>query len=123
MRPRVTGEAVDLGRLGERPLGRVGTTLDLRLDYQPPAFDALSVDLGINYTGGRAARIDNTLFIPERAIVDLGARYRFKMGRTPAVLRVQVANLTNVFGWNVTGGGGFQFIASRRINMSLSADF
>lgn len=123
MRPRVTGEAVDLGRLGERPLGRVGTTLDLRLDYQPPAFDALSVDLGINYTGDRAARIDNTLFIPERAIVDLGARYRFKMGRTPAVLRVQIANLTNVFGWNVTGGGGFQFIASRRINMSLSADF
>lgn len=90
MRPRVTGEAVEQGRLGERPLGRVGTTLDLRIDYQPPAFDALSVDLGINYTGDRAA---------------------------------QIANLTNTFGWNVTGGGGFQFIASRRFNLSLSADF
>jgi iron complex outermembrane receptor protein len=123
MRPRVTGEAVEQGRLGERPLGRVGTTLDLRIDYQPPAFDALSVDLGINYTGDRAARIDNTLFIPERAIIDLGTRYRFKLGRTPAVLRAQIANLTNVFGWDVTGGGGFQFIASRRFNMSLSADF
>ena len=123
MRPRVTGEAVEQGRLGERPLGRVGTTLDLRLDYQLPAFDALSVDFGINYTGDRAARIDNALFIPERAIVDLGARYRFKLGRTPAVLRAQIANLTNTFGWNVTGGGGFQFIASRRFNLSLSADF
>jgi iron complex outermembrane receptor protein len=87
MRPRVTGEAVEQGRLGARPLGRVGTTLDLRIDYQPPAFDALSVDLGINYTGERAARIDNALFIPERAIIDLGTRYRFKLGRTPAVLR------------------------------------
>jgi iron complex outermembrane receptor protein len=123
MRPRVTGEAVEQGRLGERPLGRVGTTLDLRIDYQPPAFDALSVDLGINYTGDRAARIDNTLFIPERAIVDLGTRYRFKLGRTPTVLRAQIANLTNVFGWSVTGGGGFQFIPSRRFNLSLSADF
>jgi iron complex outermembrane receptor protein len=123
MRPRVTGEAVEQGRLGERPLGRVGTTLDLRIDYQPPAFDVLSVDLGINYTADRAARIDNALFIPERAIIDLGARYRFKLGRSPAVLRAQIANLTNTFGWDVTGGGGFQFIPSRRLNMSLSADF
>lgn len=123
MRPRVTGQAVEQGRLGERPLGRVGTTLDLRIDYQPPAFDALSVDLGINYTGERAARIDNSLFIPERAIIDLGTRYRFKVGRTPAVLRAQIANLTNVFGWNVTGGGGFQYIPSRRFNMSLAMDF
>ena len=123
MRPRVTGEAVELGRLGEKPLGRVGTTLDLRIDYQPPAFDALSVDLGINYSGDRAARIDNSLFIPERAIIDLGTRYRFRLGRTPAVLRAQIANLNNVFGWNVTGGGGFQFIPSRRFNLSLSADF
>ena len=123
MRPRVTGEAVEQGRLGERPLGRVGTTLDLRVDYQPPAFDALSVDLGINYTGDRAARIDNSLFIPERATIDLGTRYRFKLGRSPAVLRAQIANLTNTFGWNVTGGGGFQFIPSRRFNLSLSADF
>lgn len=123
MRPRVTGEAVEQGRLGERPLGRVGTTLDLRIDYQPPAFDALSVDFGINYTGDRAARIDNTLFIPERATIDLGTRYRFKLGRTPAVLRAQIANLTNTFGWDVTGGGGFQYIASRRFNLSLSADF
>ncbi len=123
MRPRVTGEAVEQGRLGERPLGRVGTTFDLRMDYQPPAFDAISVDLGVSYAGRRAARIDNSLFIPERAIIDLGTRYRFTIGRTPAVLRAQVANLTNVFGWNVTGGGGFQFIPSRRLNISVSADF
>ena len=123
LRPRVTGEAVEQGRLGERPLGRVGTTLDLRLDYQPPAIDAFSLDLGVAYFSDRAARIDNTLFIPERVIVDLGTRYRFTLGRTPAVLRAQIANLTNVFGWNVTGGGGFQYIPSRRFNMSLSADF
>lgn len=71
----------------------------------------------------RAARIDKTLFIPERTIVDLGMRYRFKLGRTPAVLRAQIANLTNVFGWNVSGGGGFQFMASRRFSVSLSTDF
>jgi iron complex outermembrane recepter protein len=101
----------------------MGTTLDLRIDYQPPVFDALSVDLGVSYAGEWAARIDNALFIPERAIVDLGTRYRFRIGRTPAVLRAQTANLGNVFGWNVTGGGDFQFIPSRRLNISLAADF
>lgn len=123
MEPRVTGEAVETGRLGERPLGRVGTTLDLRADYRPPVFPALSVDLGLSYTGRRAARVDNALFIPERAILDLGMRYRFRLGRTPTVLRAQIANLTNVFGWNVTGGGGFQYLPMRRMNLSLTADF
>jgi iron complex outermembrane recepter protein len=123
LRPRVTGEAVKEGGLGEKPLGRTGTVLDLRLDYQPPRLSALSVDFGVSYTGRRVARIDNTLYIPERAILDLGARYRFRLANAPTVLRVQVRNLTNVFGWNVSGGGGFSYVAMRRVVASLATDF
>lgn len=123
LRPRVTGEAVEQGRLGEEPLGRTGTVLDLRLDYRPPRFDAVSIDLGVAYTGRRVARVDNTLYIPERAIVDLGARYRFQVRDTPVVFRVQVRNLTDVYGWNVTGGGGFTYVPERRLVASFAADF
>lgn len=123
LRPRVEGEAVEDGRLGERPLGRTGTVFDLRLDYRPPRLNRLSVDLGVNYNGDRVARADNTLEIPARAVFDLGGRYRFNVGRTPAVFRVQVRNLTNEFGWRVSGGGGFTYLPMRRVSASLALDF
>jgi iron complex outermembrane recepter protein len=123
LRPRVEGEAVEDGRLGEKPLGRTGTVFDLRLDYRPPRFSRLSVDLGVNYNGDRVARADNTLEIPARAVFDLGGRYRFNVGRTPAVFRVQVRNLTNEFGWRVSGGGGFTYLPMRRVSASLALDF
>jgi len=123
LEPRVTGDAVEDGRLGERPLGRIETVFDVRTDYRPPAFDKFSVDVGLAYTGERVARVDNTLFIPERTVLDLGARYRLTIAGAPAVLRVQLRNLTNEFGWSVSGGGGFRYEPPRRFSASLTADF
>lgn len=123
LEPEVTGDAVDDGRLGELPLGPIETVFDARFDYRPPWFEKLSIDAGLAYTGKRVARADNTLFIPERTIIDLGARYRFKLAGAPTVLRVQVSNLTNEFGWRVSGGGGFSYEPQRRVSMSLAADF
>ncbi|QYU71005.1 TonB-dependent receptor [Leptolyngbya sp. 15MV] len=123
LRPRVTGDAVEDGRLGSRPLGRTGTLLDLRLDYRFPRFDALSIDLGMNYTGRRVARTDNTLYVPERLTVDVGGRYRFKIGEAPATFRIQVRNLTNNYSWLVLGGGAYQPTFSRSLVASIAADF
>jgi iron complex outermembrane receptor protein len=123
LRPRVTGPAVRAARLGDRPIGTTSTLVDLRLDYRLPGLAGLSVDLGAVYSGRRVARADNTLYIPERTLLDLGARYRFEIGRAPAVLRVQVRNLTNVYGWRVLGGGGFAYVPERRVVASIAADF
>jgi iron complex outermembrane receptor protein len=123
LRPRVTGAAVEDGRLGSKPIGRTGTVLDLRLDYRPPSFDRLSIDLGINYNGERVARADNALVIPDRSVIDIGGRYRFDLGNVPAVLRLQMRNAANVFGWRVSGGGGFTYISGRRVLGSLAVDF
>lgn len=123
LRPRVTGVAVEDGRLGSRPLGRTGTLLDLRLDYRLPRLDALSLDLGIVYTGRRVARVDNTLYVPERLTLDLGGRYRFRAGGAPATLRVQVRNLTDNYSWLVLGGGAYQPTFARSLVASLAADF
>lgn len=121
--PRVTGEAVADGRLGERPLGRIETVYDARIDYRPPWFEKISVDAGLAYTGERVARVDNALFIPERTLFDIGARYRFDLAGAPAVFRIQISNVTNEFGWRVSGGGGFSYEPQRRVSMSLTADF
>ncbi len=43
----VSGEAVDLGSIGPKPVGTTSRIIRLNLDYRLPFFDALSVDVGI----------------------------------------------------------------------------
>lgn len=123
LEPRVTGEAVTDGRLGRKPIGRTSTLLDLNLDYRFPKWQALSVDLGLLYEGKRVANVENSLSIPARATLDMGARYRFKIGKSPATMRLSVTNLTNVYGWRVFSGGGFKANAPRTASLSVTADF
>ncbi|MEM6544734.1 MAG: TonB-dependent receptor [Pseudomonadota bacterium] len=123
LNPRVSGEAVDDGRLGKKPLGPIETVLDARLNYRIPWFDKLSLDAGIAYTGDRVARIDNSVEIPERVIIDVGARYRFEFAGAPALLRMQLGNLTDEFGWRVSRGGSFRYEPQRRLSMTLTVDY
>lgn len=120
--PSVSGEAVDDGRLGRRPIGRTRTLIDASFDWTPPGQTRLSVDSRILYEGEREADALNRFTIPRRVTIDLGARYRFQIGKSPANLRVKFSNLTNVFGWRVFGGGGFKANPPRRINVVVTAD-
>ena len=74
-------------------------------------------------TSDRTANAANTLVIPARAIVNLGARYKFKVDKVATLLRFTVTNLTNTFGYNVSGSGAFTPNGSRRYALSLAADF
>jgi iron complex outermembrane receptor protein len=47
----------------------------------------------------------------------------FKAGGTPAMLRAQITNLFNVFGWNVAPNSAFRFTDTRRFLLNLAADF
>lgn len=123
LNPQVTGEAVEDGRLGRRPIGRTRTLVDASLDWRLPFAAGWSVDARLLYEGERFADARDLLTIPARATLDLGARYRLTIGRTPAVLRLRLANATNVYGWRVFGGGGFQYNAPRRASLSITADF
>lgn len=119
----VTGEAVDDGRLGRKPIGRTPVLVDFNIDYRFPALSALSLDAGLLVEGRRTANVAGTLNLPARATIDLGARYRFKLGHSPATLRIQLLNATNVFGWRISSGGGFDVTHGRRAVASLTADF
>ncbi len=123
LRPRVTGPAVDEGRLGNRPVGRTGLLVDASADYRIAALPGVSVDARVVHEGKRTARADNSLDIPARTIIDLGARYRTTIGKIPATLRLQVRNIGNVYGLRVFGGGGFAPVQGRRALASLTVDF
>ena len=118
---RVSGEEVDNGTIGPRPVASFRRhtifSLDYRLPHSPFSFDAYAE--GISQPVANSA---NTLFIPNRAILNLGTRYRFKLGEADALLRFQVANITNIFGWNNGGSGYYVPNGSRRFSMSIAAD-
>lgn len=123
LRPRVSGQAVADGRLGGKPIGRTNLMIDANADYRLPFLPALSLDAHLSVEGRRVANAANTAHLPARATVDLGARYRTRVHRTPLLVRAQVRNIADSFGWRVSSGGGYSLLPGRRVTVSLTADF
>jgi iron complex outermembrane receptor protein len=120
---RVTGEGVELGRVGRRPLGQAARNLQLNLDWRPPILEGLSLDLGITHLSARAATRDNLVELPARTLVDIGARYRFNLGGKSASLRLRATNLFDVYGFDLRGSGAYDLIPGRVFSGSLAFDF
>lgn len=130
MDAKVSGEAVDQGSIGPRPVGTAARTARVNLDYRLPSFDALSIDLGINHLSGRVASSQTyaalggeQLMTKGRTTLDIGARYRFKAGSAPASFRAQVTNLFNTYEWDVSSNSSFRPSDHRRLLLTLAADF
>lgn len=122
MQPRVTGEAVDLGRVGRRPLGQAATILRGNADYRLGFLPGLSLDLALSWYGKRPASRDNLVWVSPYALVDIGTRYRFKLGRSPATFRVQMQNVTNTFAWSIVGSNSYGLSDKRRLTAFLAVD-
>lgn len=122
--PRVSGEAVDSGLIGQRPVGQVQrravANLDWRLDGGASPF---SVDVAIEALSSRTGNAANTLVAPPRSVVNLGARYRFKAAGGNWLLRPSLLNLFDTYGWNVSGSGGFTYTNARTGMVTLVMDF
>jgi len=122
LRPRVTGEGVALGRVGARPVGAISRRLELNADWRPPWLEGLSFDVSASHRSSETATVSNSTVIPQRTLVDLGARYRFGLAGRSATLRLQVENLTNLQGFELRGAGAFDLIAGRRVGGYLTVD-
>lgn len=123
MSPRVTGEEVEAGRIGERPVGQTGTIVRANVDYTLPFAPALSLNAGVSHYGDRVASRDNSLVLPSYTLVDLGARYRFPIGDKPASIRLALSNLTDEYFFDVYGANSFGITDGRRVAAYLSVDF
>lgn len=122
MEPRVTGEAVELGRVGRKPLGQSATILRGNADYRLPFLPGASLDVAVSWYGERPASRDNLVSVDPYALIDLGARYRFKLGSKPATLRVLVQNVTNRFAWSIVGSSSYGLMDKRRLTAFLAVD-
>jgi iron complex outermembrane recepter protein len=123
MEPRVTGEAVETGRVSEKPVGQTSRHLRANAEYRLPMAPALSFDVAVANYGDRKASRDGRSEVPGYTLIDVGARYRFKLADMPATLRVQAANVTDVFIWNVNGNNSFGLTDERRYSAQLTVDW
>lgn len=119
---QISGEAVASGRIGKRPVGSVRRRSILNLDWKPRGQTRWSFDLAAESLSSRIGNIGNTLTAPARNIFALGTRYRFTLGAVPTVIRVQVTNLFNEYGWLVSGSGGFTYSPGRALTAQLVVD-
>ncbi len=119
---KVSGVEVDAGLIRNRPVGAISRFSILSLDYSIAAVKGLSVDAFVESTGDRYASATTALVVPPRAVLALGARYRFKAGDTPMTVRAQAVNVFNNYGWAVGGSGAFVYNRPRGFSLNLAAD-
>ena len=120
--PKITGTAVASGSIGPRPVGSVRRRSVLNLDWKPQGQSTWSFDIAIESLSSRVANTSNHLVVPARTTVALGTRTRFNVGKTPVLLRLQLNNLFNEYGWLVTSSGAFSYSPQRNLLAQLSVD-
>ncbi|MCR5876208.1 TonB-dependent receptor [Phenylobacterium sp. J426] len=121
MDAKVSGDAVELGLIGPRPIGSINVNVNGALNWNVPWTEGLSLDLAYEGTSDRIANAANTFVIPARYAAALGARYRFDLSGRPATFRAQLASFNNAYGYN-NMGEGFFYNLPRRFQMSLTVD-
>lgn len=126
--PRVSGEAVESGRVGPKAVGMARRTLRLDANWQSPV-EGLSFDLSTARLGSIAAstrtfeQLDGQQLESEPfTTLDMGARYRFKANGTPMALRGLVGNLFDDGGYDVNSSQSFFLRNGRRFSVQLTAD-
>jgi iron complex outermembrane receptor protein len=118
----VSGEQVELGLIGRRPIGSAARTVTGALNWSLPWVEGASLDATVEATSDRVADRANSFVIPARYVASLGGRYQFKLAGKPATFRAQVASVNNPYGYSNIGQG-FYYNPPRRFLMSLTADF
>ena len=120
---RVSGEQVEAGLIGDRPINNFKLRTLANVNWEFPWHKPLTLTARFESTSSRASNSDNTLFIPARSVTSLGARYRTNVGKTPILVRATVDNIFDKFGWGVGGSGFFFPNAPRRFSMVVAADW
>lgn len=121
--PRVSGEAVAAGVIGPRPVGSVKRHSIANFDWRPAGQEAWSFDLALDSFSSATGNRLNSISAPARETVGIGTRYRFRIGSAKLLLRAQITNLLNDYGWKVSSSGGFTFTLPRTGLINLAADF
>jgi iron complex outermembrane recepter protein len=118
MTPKLSGENVTRGLIGDQPVGRSAELGLLSLSYASKS-GAWGADASLNFFGRRPANAANTRFTGGNSTLNIGLRYPFKWGDTPAQWRLRVFNVGNHYAWVATPNSLQVFSAPRRLDLQL----
>jgi iron complex outermembrane recepter protein len=120
MRPRLRGELVDDGSIGERPIGRAARQAVLGMTVRMPHDAGLSFDADASYTGAQPVQPLTGVELPAYTVLNVGARYRFEVAGTPAAIRLRIHNATDRYAWSVGMSGIQTYEPERRIMLNFT---
>ncbi|MFM5884841.1 MAG: TonB-dependent siderophore receptor [Novosphingobium sp.] len=120
---QVVRDALATGTIGRRPVGVAKHLFNLNLNWRTPWVEGLALDASLLQRGAMPATTDNSLEIAGRQIVNLGARYSFKLAGKAVTARIQVYNLLDQYGLVSGGPGLYRTNQPRSVNGFLAVDF
>ncbi|HYF23814.1 MAG TPA: TonB-dependent receptor [Caulobacteraceae bacterium] len=121
--PEVSGPLVDAGSVGPVPPGVSEMVAVASVDHRLTFAPAWSVDATVNFSGESWADTANTFQREDRAMVDLGVRYRFKAGDADALFRAVLVNAFDERGWWTNAEELLFPVAPRTFRASLTLRF
>jgi hypothetical protein len=102
-----------------KPVGVPTRRAQVSMNYNIPAFQAVSLDVGLNYAGGTAF----SLFagpVDDEVSLDAGLRIEFGLWSARWFFRFQMTNVTDEFTWLVDTNGGLTYSFPRAFNLALT---
>ena len=118
-----SGPEVQAGRIGAIPVGRPKFSGRMAINWRLDGGKSpLSFDLVVDGEGPSQATRDNLVQATGGIDVDIGARYRFKMGRQDATLRLIMTEVTNSHRWTVAGDGAWQTNFPRAVTAQVTVN-
>ena len=117
----VSGPTVEAGLIGEKPVGSARRYSLATAEYRFAGTGA-SIDATVEHITRQAATSDNSIYVPARAVMHIGGRYRFTMFEKPVTLRLLVQNITGEYGWTAWSSGAYTYNSPRRFTVYVTAD-
>ena len=118
-----SGPEVAAGRIGAIPVGRPKVSGRMAINWRlDGGRSPWSFDLVIDGEGRSQATRDNLVQAPGGIDIDIGARYRFKMGKQDATLRLLMTEVTNSHRWTVAGDGAWQTNFPRAVTAQVTVN-
>lgn len=109
---------------GNKVYGVPDFTASLGLDYAIPKVEGLHVNTRVSYVSEQYLNEENTLELPDYTIVDLGARYKTKLGGVNTTFLANVDNVANKKYWEGVFNSNYALVGgARTYKVGVTFDF
>lgn len=109
---------------GNQVFGVPDFTATLGVDYDVPQLEGLNLNARASYVSEQYLNDTNTLELPDYTVIDLGARYKTKLGGVNTTFLANVDNITDKKYWEGAFNSNYALIGgSRTYKLGVSFDF